>query len=61
LTVHSGVTGQGQQLRHAFEGTGINTAGLSFRLTCLPCARLLLACIRISPIWTTSRSRLPSA
>ncbi|MHB8135047.1 MAG: hypothetical protein ACYDH1_12590 [Anaerolineaceae bacterium] len=29
LTIHSGISGEGQQLRHALEGTGINTAGLS--------------------------------
>ena len=28
LTIHSGISGEGQQLRHALEGTGINTAGL---------------------------------
>lgn len=28
LTLHSGVAGEAQQLRHALEGTGINTAGL---------------------------------
>jgi len=28
LTLHSGVSGEAQQLRHALEGTGINTAGL---------------------------------
>ena len=28
LTIYSGISGEGQQLRHAFEGTGINTAGL---------------------------------
>ncbi len=29
VSVHSGVTGEGQELRHALEGTGINSAGLS--------------------------------
>jgi len=29
LTIHSGISGEGQQLRHALEGTGIDTAGLS--------------------------------
>ncbi len=28
LTIHSGVGGEGQKLRHAIEGTGINQAGL---------------------------------
>lgn len=28
ISVHSGVGGEGQQLRHALEGTGINSAGL---------------------------------
>lgn len=28
LTLHSGVSGEAQQLRHALEGTGINSAGL---------------------------------
>lgn len=29
VSVHSGVTGEGQELRHALEGTGINSAGFS--------------------------------
>ena len=29
VSVHSGVTGEGQELRHALEGTGINSASLS--------------------------------
>ncbi|TLN01880.1 hypothetical protein FDZ74_15565, partial [bacterium] len=28
VSVHSGITGEGQELRHALEGTGINSAGL---------------------------------
>lgn len=32
LTVHSGVGGQAQALRHALEGTGINRAGLSLEV-----------------------------
>jgi hypothetical protein len=31
LTIHSGVGGEGQKLRHAIEGTGINQAGLNLR------------------------------
>ncbi len=31
VSVHSGVGGEGQTLRHALEGTGINQAGLSLR------------------------------
>lgn len=29
VSVHSGITGEGQELRHALEGTGINSAGFT--------------------------------
>jgi len=47
ISVHSGVGGEGQDLRNSLEGTGINSAGFSFNKTLLNLDELINASVTL--------------